>query len=332
MDESDATVLATAALKDWPIVQGAPQLVMHRENTVFRVATSRGDHALRLHRHGYHSERTILSELNWMEMLAGQGFVVPAPAATGAGDFLVPIKHTDGSTHLFSLLSWLPGEPFGKSASPLRFKGQERYDVMAEIGRNLARLHLLSDQWMPPADFTRPRWDNAGLLGDTPFWGQFWQSAFLTPADRIELTRIRSFCVEALTSHDRVGADFGLIHADLARENILVNGSSVSFIDFDDSGYGYRMFDIATALIKNIHEPDYDDLQQSLLAAYQAERPLKPEDRARLPLMMLLRSLTYLGWVDARISEPGMVAKAERFLADVKHLARSQWPQGWFAS
>ena len=323
MNEAEATFLAIAALKQWPHVQGAPQLVMHRENTVFRVQTNNGDHALRLHRHGYHSEQTILSELQWMTMLAERGFVVPSPAKNCDGELLTNVKHSDGTTRIFSLLSWMPGESFGKSAQPLRFKGQHRLDVMAAIGKNLARLHLLSDSWQPPHGFTRPLWGRAGLLGDAPFWGRFWESGFLNQTDRAELEKIRLHCDSALRNY--TDADCGLIHADLARENILVEHDRVSFIDFDDSGFGFRVFDIATALIKNIYEPDYEDLKQALLAAYQAERPLRPHDLDHLPLMMLLRSLTYLGWVDARLEEHGMREKAKRFLADVKYLSGQDW-------
>ena len=330
MKEAEATSLAISALKQWSNVQGVPQLVMHRENSVFRVHTTKGDHALRLHRHGYHSEQTILSELHWMAMLAERGFVVPAPAKNRDGELLTEVKHSDGTMRIFSLLSWLRGEPFGKSVQPLRFEGQHRQDVMAAIGKNLARLHLLSDSWQPPHGFTRPAWDSDGLVGDTPFWGRFWDSGFLTEADRTDLVKIRDYCNTALRSY--ADADYGLIHADLARENILVEGDAVSFIDFDDSGFGYRLFDIATALIKNIHEPDYEHLKQALLLAYLAERPLHPHDIERLPLMMLLRSLTYLGWVDARLAEPGMPEKARRFLADVKYLSGGFSGQGWFVS
>jgi Ser/Thr protein kinase RdoA (MazF antagonist) len=296
---------------------------MHRENAVFQVETTKGPHALRMHRFGYHDPATILSELQWMDMLAANDFVVPSPTRSNAGSFLVACDDENGQQRLFSLLSWLPGEAFGKSALPLRFIGTERTIVMTAIGRNLARLHRLSDAWTPPTEFTRPAWDYMGLLGAAPFWGRFWEAGFLNNTDRDTLLALRATCQSALSPYDNEAPDSGLIHADLARENILVDGANVSFIDFDDSGYGYRMFDIATALIKNIYEPDYESLKQALLHGYLGERWLRPQDLQELPLFMLLRSLTYLGWVDARIAEPGMVEKARRFLADVKYLAEA---------
>jgi Ser/Thr protein kinase RdoA (MazF antagonist) len=321
MNAAEATALAAQACGYWPDTVGAPRLVMQRENIVFQVDTAKGPCALRLHRLGYHDAESIGSELQWLEMLAGNGFTVPSPRHSTSGSFLVTCVDANGRARMFSMLTWLPGVPFGASALPLALEGARRGAVMAEIGRSLARLHMLSDGWSRPQGFKRPAWDHAGLLGETPFWGRFWEAGFLTAAERAWLVALRATCQEALQQYDAQHADYGLIHADLARENVLIQGDTVAFIDFDDSGFGYRMFDMATALIKNIYEPDYEQLKHALLAGYTEVRPLAPQDAAALPLAMLLRSLTYLGWVDARLSEPGMAEKARRFLADVKYLA-----------
>jgi Ser/Thr protein kinase RdoA (MazF antagonist) len=323
MTEGEAFTLAVKATQHWPIISGMPQLVMKRENVVFRVETSQGAHALRLHRQDYHTLETILSELMWINELDSQGFVVPKPAATNNGSLLVSISDNCNKAQYFSLLRWLPGEPFGVSAIPLHHKGSRRTTIMSEIGRSLARLHVLSDAWSPPRQFTRPTWDHDGLLGNTPFWGRFWDSGFLNEKQRTNMRELRHFCINFIKQYNAETPDYGLIHADLARENILVDDDKVSFIDFDDSGFGYRIFDVATALIKNIYEPDYEELKQSLLAGYQSARPLQRQDLKALPFAMLLRSLTYIGWVDARIAELGMAQKANRFLADVEYLRKS---------
>ncbi len=321
MDPIEALDLAIGAAQHWPITTGQPVLVMQRENIVFKIDTLHGPHALRLHRAGYHSEAVIRSELEWMAMLAGEGFVVPEPAVAGSGSLVVRQKNRDGADRMFSLLSWLPGQPFGASHKPLHHAGRQRTDLMYEIGVKLAHLHLLSDAWQPSPAFQRPSWDRNGLVGSQPFWGRFWDCEKLSKNDREWLSTLRRACSQGLEKYDIEGPDTGLIHADLARENILVNGSNVCFIDFDDGGFGYRMFDLATALIKNIHEPDFATLRDALVQGYLQTRPMKPVDLAALPLMMLLRSLTYLGWVNDRLQEPGMTEKAKRFLADVKYLS-----------
>ena len=102
---------------------------------MFRVQTTLGPHALRLHRPGYHSTAALQSELDLMAMLAGQGVLVPRPAPAADGALLVRV----GDRHA-SLLSWLDGVPMGRSGQPLTFAGAARTALFANIGRQMARL------------------------------------------------------------------------------------------------------------------------------------------------------------------------------------------------
>jgi Ser/Thr protein kinase RdoA (MazF antagonist) len=301
--------LAEEAARHWPQVIGTPVLVMHRENSVFRVETTQGPHALRLHRPGYHAEATLRSELDWMAMLAGKGMEVPSPMPDRAGRLLVRLA--DGRHS--SLLSWLPGAPMGETRQPLAQKGAARGDLFRALGRQMARMHDLADAWTLPPGFDRPRWDLEGLVGDQPFWGPFW-TIEASAKDRALLLRTRDRCREALAG---TKADFGLIHADLVRENVLVDGPTLRFIDFDDCGFGYRLFDLATTILKNQSEPDAPDLEAALLAGYQEVRCI---DLTLLPVLITLRALTYLGWAQARPQDPDIETRAARFLLIAKEV------------
>lgn len=302
--------LACSAARAFPAVTGAPVVHMIRENAVFRVETVFGPHALRLHRPGYHSDAALNAELSWMGMLAEQGLKVPRPLPTAPGGYLLP------GPRRASLLSWLAGRPMGRAGVPLDLGlPARRQAVFAAIGRALARLHLCSDRWQAPADFTRPDWTRAGLLGEAPFWGRFWAAPGLSPADRQLFAAARNRAQAILAAR---AADCGMIHADLVRENILLEGDEVNFIDFDDCGFGYRGFDLATCLRANRTEPDYPALKAALLARYAALRPLPDPDL--LPLMLALRGLTYVGWAAARIDEPGMAEQMPRHLALARRL------------
>ena len=54
------------ALKHWNINNAKMHLIKYRENAVFRVEQNGTRMALRLHRHGYHSDDELRSELQWM--------------------------------------------------------------------------------------------------------------------------------------------------------------------------------------------------------------------------------------------------------------------------
>ena len=49
-----------------------------------------------------------------------------------------------------------------------------------------------------------------------------------------------------------------MIHADLVPENVLVDGDSIRLIDFDDAGFGWHHFEIATALISSSRQAHFD--------------------------------------------------------------------------
>ena len=100
----------------------------------------------------------------------------------------------------------------------------------------------------------------------------------------------------------------------------MADGSKLQLIDFDDSGYGFRLFDLATTLLRNMRETDYPALRDALIAGYLSVRTI---DLAALDLFILLRSATYAGWIITRMDEPGSKARNQRFIGTTRVLARS---------
>lgn len=310
MSEDPARVV-TAALARWGLAGATVEFVAGRENQVYRVRSDRGEHALRLKRPGYRSDDELRSELQWLDAMDRAGLAVPRPVASTSGALLeiVDDRRVD-------LLTWLDGRPMGASRVPLAL--DDREGVFRALGQQMARLHRASDAWAAPDGFTRCAWDLDGLLGETPVWGRFWAHPLLDVPTRQLLETFRAAAAGALGRLGD-GLDRGLIHADLVRENVLVRASGLAMIDFDDGGWGYRLFDVATALLKNLDEPDYPRLEAALLAGYRSVRPL---DTARLDLFMALRAVTYVGWIVPRMTEPGAAARSARFIDTARALCR----------
>lgn len=295
-----------AAAQLWGFDPETVTLVARRENTVFRV----DDHALRLHRPGYRTDAQLLSELQWMEALAIGGLSVPRPIPSRVGALIETVEGVQ-----VDVLSWLPGAPAG-SGPDLRVP--DRTGFCHALGRLLADLHRVSDSWTPPAGFTRPRWDRAGLLGEAPVWGRFWDHPDLGDEDRAVFANVRAKADEHLALLES-NLDFGLIHADALCENIIVTENKPALIDFDDSGWGFRTFDLATFLMRFLAVPDYADLRDAMLDGYAARRTVPPPE---LDLFILLRSLTYPGWIMTRMHEPGGAERSARALNTALPLAR----------
>lgn len=300
------------ALGFWGLDGADWRLIAARENQVFRVESRDGPVALRLHRVDYRTDDELRSELQWMAAVAKGGLHVPEPVRATDGSFLHVV---DGVQ--VDVLGWLAGRPVGATAQPLDVA--DRIGLFRDIGREMARLHMVSDAWTPPPGFTRCRWDRNGLLGETPVWDRFWDNPALSDEDRALFTRLRGQADADLVSH-KAGLDHGLIHADLVRENLMIDGARIQLIDFDDGGYGYRQFDIATTLLKNMGEPDYADLRAALIDGYLAVRNI---DLTTLDLFLVLRAATYVGWIITRMDEDGAPERCARYAAQTRDLAKS---------
>lgn len=314
------TDLAAAAAACWGLSQARLQFVAGRENRVYRVSGGSGDYALRIKRPGYRSSAELESELRWMAALDRAGLLVPRPVPSQRGRLL---EEVDG--HRVDLLTWLPGETLGDTLRADRVPDTER--LFHAVGQHMARLHAASDAWTPPAGFTRVRWDADGLLGEAPVWGRFWAHPGLSAEDQRLFTHFRSAAQRDL--HGWLERpDFGLIHADLVRENVLLHGDRIGLLDFDDGGWGYRVFDLATTLLKFIGSADYPVSRDALLRGYRSVRLL---DTATLDLFLALRAVTYVGWIVPRLGEVGARERSERYIATARraclqHLAGRATP------
>lgn len=281
-----------AARTHWAFGDADITLIAARENQVYRVDTHEGRLALRLHRPGYRSLAEIKAELLWMDRLASYGTAVPKSIAATDGTHCITFE---GVT--VSVLSWLTGTPFSKLELTV--------DMYYQLGAELANMHALTDTWTLPSDFKRPTWD---LIGEQPTWGRFWENPHLKEE---QLTHLLNFRHSAHNALERLGdMDVGLIHADLVPDNVLLKGNELQFIDFDDGGFGYRLFDLATITRKSrIIQPD-GALATAAIKGYSEVRPIDDE---ALRLFEALRACSYIGWNVARINEPGGLERNERF-------------------
>lgn len=276
------------------------RVLRDRENHVLEMVLPSGDRAaLRLHRAGYQSPEAIRSELWWCAELARSG--LPVPAALPALDGQVLARLPDGR-HA-SVIAWMEGEALGEAAKPFALPLPQVLDAYHALGQLLAHVHKTTDSLTLPEGFIRPRWDLNGLVGDQPLWGRFWEHPVASPDQRAALVRAR----DAL--RERLSGEIGLIHADVLRENVLVNDRSVSLIDFDDSGFGFRLHDLGTALVQTFAHPEQPQIRAALMAGYGTG------DEDMVKAFTLARALSSVGWTMPRLQPDDPIHKS--------HLARA---------
>ncbi|SLN10252.1 phosphotransferase [Pseudooctadecabacter jejudonensis] len=298
---------AANALPIWGLEGAKITLIAVRENAVYRVEHGQNRFALRLHRQGYRTDSELAAELDWMAMLDRAGLSVPSPIASLEGTYLHSV---DGMQ--VDVLTWLEGETL--DAALPQMDAAQREKVFHQLGHDMARMHSAIDAWPQAISCDRPAWDQGGLLGHAPLWDRFWDNPALNLDQKTRLLAFRDSARDDLTQI-APSLDYGLIHADLVAANVMVSGDTLHVIDFDDGGFGFRLFDVATALLKHRTARDYPALRAALLAGYTSLRPL---DTPHLPLFMALRAASYVGWNISRADEDDTGARNARFITQAE--------------
>lgn len=323
--QAEAEVEAEAALAGWGGLAAPTRLVQIRENIVLEARLAGGARvALRLHRPGYQDRAAILAELGFMRALAAAGLPVPTPVPMADGALI-----GDAGGRLASCITWIDGVAIGAAAVPLAGGVAAQAALFAAIGGLLARLHDAADGWAGAAGLARRHWDAAGLLGEAPHWGRFWDSAALSRQGRDSVLAAAAMARDRLGRIGRSPPDYGPIHADVLRENVLRTKAGLALIDFDDCGHGYRLYDLATALFQSLEEPHLAAIVPALLSGYATVRPLPADAGRDLALFVMLRAFASAGWTLTRApgDDPRRTLYADRALqmAQAVLAGRAPW-------
>jgi Ser/Thr protein kinase RdoA (MazF antagonist) len=291
--------LGTAALERFGISAEAPlTLLSHRENAVFRVDDPGADesYVLRIHREDYQTEDMIRSELAWMEVLRAEGVETPEVIRARDGDTVqtVEVPEVPEPRHC-DLFRWVGGEP------PDAGDIGRTYRLLGQVN---ARIHRQVRAWKRPPGFHRQSWDEDGMLGEDPLWGRFTDLAALSPEQLGLLGDAKSAVLTRLARFGKAPDRFGLIHADLMAENILVKDGVPRVIDFDDSGFGWNLYDPATLLAFDVAEDDFERKRDAWVEGYRSVAPLPDAHLEELPTLIMARFLVALGWLHTRRETP----------------------------
>jgi Ser/Thr protein kinase RdoA (MazF antagonist) len=284
--------LAALAQYDLPEPESLA-LLTFSENAVFRAdLPGRPPVVVRLHSLGYHSPAEIESELLWIEALRRDGAVVTAGILRARdGSQVVTAGHSSLADRHAVVFEHLSGQEPGHGSLTRDFR---------LLGNTTARMHAHAISWQVPAAFERFSWDEAGTLGRSGHWGDWRRGPNLDKPTRDVLERAASVVTDRLRAYGTDRLRFGLIHADLRLANLLLDEPVVKVIDFDDCGFSWFMYDLATALTFMEDDPRVPELVGSWLDGYREVRPLEAADEEEIPTFLMLRRLVILAWLGSR--------------------------------
>ena len=288
--------VAKQALAAYPLTVKEIHWVSHTNNIVVSVQTQEADYYLRLNPQPKQSLAAFTGEAVWLEYLDQQGLRVPLAVSTTTGDLFVALEVNDMLT-VATLFHALQGESTTLNAITTQQLGF--------IGNTIARLHQASQQFEPPENFVRPRLDWVGLFGDnSPYHIANPEQVFTTKQRKIfaavgEQTR-------SMMSHlAPIEHSFGMLHGDMLCKNILFENEQVALIDFEYSGWGYYLYDLAAFLWQlKTDQPRYT---QRLVALWQAYCHVLPDMLDLEPFietMIATRQLASCYWLAGNLDNP----------------------------
>ena len=319
MNKAHLLALATQALAQYTLRETSVCFLGHSDNITFRVDEQGGAvYLLRLHRPviSYwagerQSPELIASELDWLEALAnGVGLKVQRPVRTGSGSWVGQVD-IEGTPTPVTLLTWLEGAHFSPAAADAS-RQVEAFGVL------VARLHEFSTRWTPPADFKRPRYDEAHfrrlfarLLRGVDL-GIFSEEVYWT------VRATTQAILDEISALPDDAQHWAVIHADLHVGNFLVSQQAAEAagapeiipIDFSFCGYGHFLFDLSVCLAGGLKPA----LRPAFLDGYRSVRALPDSDLRAVDAYCLAGAMSYYAY---QISNPAERAWLQRRIPEV---------------
>jgi Ser/Thr protein kinase RdoA (MazF antagonist) len=253
--------VAVEALRAFPVAVDRLTLLQHGFNTTFRIDTTDGRKlAMRINVNSRRSPANIAAEVQWLDALAREtDLVVAAPLRTIDGRLTTVVHSPDLGRELsVTVFSWLNGRDLGEAPT---------LEKSRAVGVAMAKLHDHAATWRPT--------NGAELsLFDDPFWTL---PDRLTPAnlgiESDDLSVLRTMVDRSASTMARLFAAGSAqpIHTDLHDWNVKWYRGRLSVFDFDDSGIGLPLQDLAVATYYRRPEHDHVD---ALFEGYVSVRSL----------------------------------------------------------
>ncbi|MFT3951576.1 MAG: phosphotransferase [Oscillospiraceae bacterium] len=258
-------------------------------NHIFTVTVARSKRVLKLSAPDYYTREETEAEALWMANLRkSTPLILPKVIAGVNGAYVQTILNPEtGTTYNAMMYTYLQGD------ADKALHGNDLLKKMIGVGRISATLHNFSAR--ATERISRITWDFNTLLGDAPFWGDWRRFPGMKPDQR---TRIESAIVlirKRLAAYGRGFDRFGLVHTDLQFGNIVIRGTSLQVVDFDDCGYGWFLYDLGGSLCG--FDEELDTLADAWLTGYRDVRNLSPADYAEIPTFILMRRIVRLAAV-----------------------------------
>jgi Ser/Thr protein kinase RdoA (MazF antagonist) len=279
--------LSTEALarhieREYDLANVQCQLITATLRDVYLVTSLQKRFILFVYSSGLRSVEYIQAEWRFVAYLATQGVPVAPAELTRSGALLLTFHAPEGVRYGV-LTQFVQGQHLRQRPS---------VSAVRSYGRHIATIHKLADA-MPDA-LSRPVNDVAGMVR------QSIAAAETVLIERRDVVAYLHECATLLYAElatlPKESPAYGMIHGDVIRTNAQVsNDGTVTVLDFDFCGPGWRAYDIATFLLTIRGTSDEEQFADAFLNGYLDTRALAQLEYEMLPLFEAARAIFDIG-------------------------------------
>lgn len=236
---------------------------------IYLIETNQQSYILKVSHHHWRSRADIQFELEFLDFLHHQGIPVAHPLKTNAQELLVTIHAVEGDRYA-ALFPCAPG------AVP---QGDLNLTQSTILGQTLSQIHLASLQFH--SDTPRQPLDLEYLLDNSweiirPYLCQQ-QSNLSFVEGAIAKIKQQLSCLEQISPF------WGVCWGDPHSGNVhFTEDNQITLFDFDQCGYGWRIFDVAKFLQVSLNAGINRQVRDAFLAGYQKVQILTQQEISSL--------------------------------------------------
>jgi Ser/Thr protein kinase RdoA (MazF antagonist) len=258
---------------------------------------------LRIFRHRQYTHRQIKDQMQMLTYLDEMGIPVTAPVPKRSGEMLTHFQAPEGERYGV-LFRYLPGKPLNQQLTPDH--AYKYGEILAQLHATLDKLTILYDRPPLNAD-TLLRDPIRNLKGSGLLAHRARDLGYLHRISSVLRTRIANLTYQK--------PDFGMIHGDVDPSNaIIMADGRIGLIDFDMSGEGHRIYDLAAFQAEANFRGAPEVLTEKFIEGYQSLRKLSRDERQALPIYRAARVIWSLGLYATNVNEWGSYRITDNFI------------------
>ncbi len=245
-------------------------------NDIYEIRCADGKkYSMRIYRQGVFPRESIDFELEALLHLHSQGFPAAYPIPRKSGGYVTEIAAPEGNR--FAILT-----TFAKGDEPDYSKAEN----CRLMGESVAQMHKVSESFK--STFKRPELDLQLLLVERV--NDIRPHVQHRPDKLAFLEELVKEAHEAVLAAPVNELDYGFVHADVHGGNNHLHEGVITHFDFEECGFGFRAFDLATFKWGAIPRKK-PELWDAFIEGYQSVKKINKADLALHDTFVVIRHI-----------------------------------------